>query len=159
MSTSIDIAITAEDGAWKETFPLYETLVKSTINTAIKNLRKQIKDLDEYTEISILLSSNNHVKNLNRDYRGKDKPTNVLSFPIENDFSHGCLGDLVFALDIILDEARDQHKSAEDHFAHLIVHGLLHLLGYDHIDEDEAQRMESLEINILGDMGIKNPYE
>jgi probable rRNA maturation factor len=98
---------------------------------------------------------------LNRDYRGKDRPTNVLSFTIEPppglDDPH--LGDLVICTEVVEREAREQSKTSEAHYAHMVVHGLLHLQGYDHEEAEEAQRMESLEIEILCRLGYDNPYD
>lgn len=98
---------------------------------------------------------------LNRTYRGRDKPTNVLSFPFELppgvDDSH--LGDLVICVPVVEAEAEAQGKSIEAHHAHMVVHGLLHLQGHDHESDDEAARMESLEIEILRQLGYDNPYE
>lgn len=98
---------------------------------------------------------------LNRDYRGRDYATNVLSFPF--DLPPGVedphLGDLVICVPVVEVEARDQGKPPEAHHAHMVVHGLLHLQGYDHETEAEAQQMEMLEIEILGRLGYANPYE
>ena len=97
---------------------------------------------------------------LNKTYRGKNRPTNVLSFPVEDcDFlDYDLLGDLVICAPVVAAEAQDQGKSAEAHWAHMIVHGMLHLQGYDHIDDAEAEQMERLEIEILSSLGHTNPY-
>jgi len=115
-------------------------------------------------EISIVLCDDDFIQTLNRDYRNKDKPTNVLSFP-QIDFRKGenpgnpvPLGDLILAYQTIAREAEEQNKPFQSHFTHLIVHGTLHLLGYDHEDAEEAEEMEALEIIALKKMGIDNPY-
>ncbi len=97
---------------------------------------------------------------LNKSFRKKDKPTNVLSFP-PNDipgFKNDSLGDLALCAAIIAEEATEQEKELEAHWAHMTVHGFLHLLGYDHIEDDEAKTMEELEIEILKNLGYSNPY-
>ena len=114
-------------------------------------------------EISLVFTNDNEIQKLNYDYRGKDTPTNVLSFamrdadqnpntPIFN------LGDLVFSYETIVKEAQQDNNPLMHHVAHLIVHGTLHLLGYDHIEDDDADTMETLEIVILQKMNIENPY-
>ena len=106
-------------------------------------------------------------QSLNRDYREKDYATNILSFP--SDFSDlpegvldeeeaGYLGDLVVCADVVETEAKTQNKKAEHHWAHLVIHGILHLQGYDHIEEDEASQMESLEVKLLEKIGVPDPY-
>ena len=99
-------------------------------------------------------------RELNRRYRGMDKATNVLSFPFQApagiDSQH--LGDLVICAPVVEREAREQRKSLRDHCAHLVVHGVLHLRGYDHQDEREAEEMEALERRILQQLGIADPY-
>jgi len=97
---------------------------------------------------------------LNRDYRGKDKPTNVLSFPMRlpEQVEINLLGDIALCAKIINDEAEQQEKSREAHWAHMVVHGMLHLQGYDHEQDSDAQAMESLEIQILNKIGFENPY-
>lgn len=102
---------------------------------------------------------------LNRDYRGKDYPTNVLSFPydppvvpLEEDETD-YLGDLVICLPVMEREAIEQGKTRGQHWAHLLIHGLLHLQGYDHISDDEATEMENLETKILGELGFPDPYQ
>ncbi|PWQ97198.1 rRNA maturation RNase YbeY [Leucothrix pacifica] len=106
-------------------------------------------------------------RTLNHEFRDKDYATNILSFPSDfsdlpegvlDDEEAGYLGDLVVCADIIADEAKQQSKSVAHHWAHLVVHGILHLQGYDHIEEDEAALMESLEIKLLGKIGVPDPY-
>ena len=113
---------------------------------------------DNACEVSILLAHNDLVQTLNREYRGQDKPTNVLSFETEETGPDAPLGDIVLAREILIREAEEQLKSTKEHFIHLIVHGTLHLLGYDHENEEDAENMESMEIWILQRLGIKNPY-
>jgi len=111
-------------------------------------------------EISILLVGTAASRRLNAQYRGRDRPTNVLSFPVPRrpGAASALLGDLVICPAIVRAEARAQHKSARAHWTHLVVHGVLHLVGYDHERDDEAQRMERREIRVLRGLGIANPY-
>ncbi len=97
---------------------------------------------------------------LNKQYRQKNKPTNILSFPAEQHefLDYACLGDLVICAEIVKDEAEVQNKQLAHHWAHLIIHGMLHLQGYDHLEMTEAKNMESLEIKILKTLGVDNPY-
>ncbi|MFM1892786.1 MAG: hypothetical protein RLZ44_1863 [Pseudomonadota bacterium] len=103
-------------------------------------------------------------RELNRVYRGKDRPTNVLSFPFEAppgvppEQTGGLLGDLVICAPVVAHEAADQGKALEAHWAHMVVHGLLHLLGYDHEQEPQAQEMEARERQLLGALGFPDPY-
>ena len=108
-------------------------------------------------EVSVVFTDGEEISKLNGQYRGQNKPTNVLSFPC--DLEHEILGDIVIAIDVVEREAADQKKEFFDHFRHLVVHSMLHLLGYDHITDEEAQIMESLEIEILESLSISNPYE
>jgi len=112
------------------------------------------------SEVTVRLVSVEEITQLNRDYRDKDKPTNVLSFPfeIDPDIELALLGDVVIAHDVIVSEAEQQNKSAQDHYAHIVTHGVLHLCGYDHEDDDDAEKMESTEIAVLAEQGIANPY-
>ena len=115
--------------------------------------------------MTVVLADDAFIHELNKTYRGKDKATNVLSFP-NPDFSSVTrhpspvthLGDLVLALETVEREAAEQGKKAKDHAVHLLVHGTLHLLGYDHEQDKEAARMERLEIKILKGLGVGNPY-
>jgi len=111
-------------------------------------------------EISILLTDDEEQRGLNAEWRGKDSSTNVLSFPQIEPFGpvFGLLGDITLARETLEREALDLGKSMEEHFTHLVVHGFLHILGYDHIEEDEALMMEGLETHILSGLGIADPY-
>lgn len=111
-------------------------------------------------EVTVRIVDNEESQALNRDYRGKDKPTNVLSFPFEvpPGIEMNLLGDLVICRQVVENEAKEQEKPLEAHWAHMVVHGSLHLLGYDHIEEDEAEEMESLETEIMLAMGYTDPY-
>lgn len=108
-------------------------------------------------EVSLLLADDAAVRALNRDFRGKDRPTNVLSFP-PGEGARGFLGDIALAAETVLTEAKNQGKTPEHHAAHLAVHGFLHLLGYDHEIESEAEAMEARERAILAELGIADPY-
>lgn len=111
-------------------------------------------------ELSIVLTDDAEQRVLNRDWRGIDKPTNVLSFPQLEPFAPpaGLLGDIVLARETLEREAAELGKSFEDHFTHLVVHGFLHILGHDHVDDAEALVMEGLETQILASLGIADPY-
>ena len=126
----------------------------------------------ETVELYIALSHNSHSQEMNHSYRGKNKPTNILSFPgvapeeIENALQAASaggppviLGDMLVAFDVLEAEAKEQGKSILQHLQHLIVHGTLHLLGYDHIEEEDAEDMEALERQILAAFGIADPYK
>jgi probable rRNA maturation factor len=120
-----------------------------------------LRERRESAEVLIRLVDEAESTQLNADYRGKNHPTNVLSFPFEvpPDIPNTHLGDLVICAPLVTREAREQGKDVEAHWAHLTVHGVLHLLGYDHIEDSEAQRMEAEEIRILHGLGFSNPYE
>ncbi len=110
-------------------------------------------------EMCIRVCHENESRDLNSTYRGKDKPTNVLSFAADPDLPEPApLGDLAICWPVVLDEASQQGKTANDHFCHLVVHGLLHLLGYDHIEDEDAAEMERLEVAVLRQLDIDNPY-
>jgi len=120
---------------------------------------------DSENEVTIRLVEEDEITQLNRDYRGKDKPTNVLSFPFESDFDlpdadieFNLLGDVIICHSVIAKEAHEQSKSVLDHYAHMVIHGVLHLCGYDHQDDASAEIMEALEVQILAKRNIANPY-
>ena len=116
---------------------------------------------DEPTEVTIRIVDGSEMKVLNLRYRGKDKLTNVLSFPFEAPAGiHIPLaGDLVICAPVVAQEAQEQHKDIHTHWAHMVIHGMLHLQSYDHIDDNEAEDMEDLEIHLLTQIGIANPYD
>ena len=115
-------------------------------------------NLPEYneSEVSIVLTDDSEIHMLNREYRGIDKPTNVLSFELGDDI---LLGDIYISIDTVVKEAKLAKISVEEHTAHMVVHGVLHLMGYDHLNDRQAKKMEAKEIKILDKLGIKNPYE
>ncbi len=119
---------------------------------------------DGLAELSVVLSNNALVQTLNREYRGKDKPTNVLSFALteagspEPEDAPIPLGDVILAWETVSDEAREQNKPLSNHLCHLVVHGVFHLLGYDHETDADAEEMEQLEVEVLSTLGIPDPY-
>ncbi len=119
--------------------------------------------------VSIKLADNQEVQTLNRDWRGKDVPTNVLSFPMiasdefealaNTDDGEVLVGDMILAHGICVAEAQEKGLPLSDHVAHLVIHGTLHLLGYDHVDEHDGDMMEALEVKALASLGLHNPYD
>ena len=121
-----------------------------------KLLRKWAKAVyGDAATVTMRFVDDEESQHLNDTYRGKNKPTNVLSFPYEDE---PLMGDIVFCPNVILREARDQGKTVQAHMAHLVVHGMLHLMGYDHLNDRDAKEMESLETEILADLGFADPY-
>lgn len=160
-----ELDIGLEDEHWHRLDGL-ETLARTVLSRVMTECRTDTSGREG--EISLLLSTDDHVKGLNRDYRGRDKATNVLSFPALESPKAGeiiCepgplhLGDVVMAYGVVEREASDQNIDFKDHFIHLLIHGGLHLIGYDHEDDQEAEEMESLEIKILDEFQIANPYD
>lgn len=123
-------------------------------------LDKTITPFQQDAELTIRIVDEEESQQLNRDYRGKDKPTNVLSFPFEvpPGVEMDLLGDMIICRQVVEKEAIEQSKPLIAHWAHMVVHGSLHLLGYDHIEDDEAEEMEALETEIMLDMGFDDPY-
>ena len=111
-------------------------------------------------EVTVRIVDNAESQHLNLTYRGKDKPTNVLSFPFQAPagIELALLGDLVISAPVVEAEAAEQGKPLHAHWAHMVVHGSLHLLGFDHINDDEAEQMEAEEVTILQQLGFPNPY-
>lgn len=122
------------------------------------------KPMPDETELTIRIVDNEESQQLNNDYRGKNQPTNVLSFPFERpidlpaEAELSLLGDLVICLPKVIAEAAEQNKPVLNHWAHLVIHGLLHLQGYDHETDPEAELMENLEVALLAKLNIDNPY-
>lgn len=123
--------------------------------------RAALRAAEEDCELSIRLVDEDESAELNSQYRGKTGPTNVLSFPFDSpiELEPRLLGDLVICVPVVVREAAEQGKVVEAHWAHMVVHGCLHLLGYDHIEDEEAEQMESLEIEILQTLHIADPYQ
>ena len=124
----------------------------------VERLAKKLISLvkSDAQELAISLVSDRQMKKINFQFRDKNKPTNVLSFPA---FDRLFLGDIVIAYEILEREAKEQKKKFNDHLTHLILHSILHLLGHDHEEEKMAQKMEKLEIKILKQLDIENPYK
>lgn len=165
---SVHIAIILDKPCWGDTVSQWETLIKPV---ALETLRQSSLRLPPEAEISVLLTDDATIQELNRTYRGYDKPTNVLAFPSlepqaisdlgipQNIQGPLILGDVALAFETIQRESLSQKKPFEHHLAHLTVHGILHLLGFDHNQDNEALTMESLEIKILSSLMIPNPYQ
>lgn len=162
----LNIDVLIEDDIWNE-YHLKDTILQTT--KAVLNYLHIYKYADNI-EFSIILTNNIAIQSLNKQYRFQDKPTNTLSFPAQdinpkemkkNKFHDGfaMLGDVIFAYQIIEDEAKEQNKDFKQHFTHLLAHGLLHLFGFDHKVDSEAEEMENIEIELLNKMGIQSPYE
>ncbi|HLO77532.1 MAG TPA: rRNA maturation RNase YbeY [Magnetospirillum sp.] len=158
------IAIAVDEESWARALPEVEALVEKMAAAALAAADCDLGDGP--VEISVVLADDATVQALNREWRGKDKPTNVLSFAALDDEDDArapgaplLLGDIILAFETCRDEARHMGKSLSDHFSHLVVHGVLHLLGYDHEDDEaEAEEMERLETAILAQFGIADPY-
>ena len=144
------IAFLTDDSRWKK--PGLEAFLKRAAARALAACPFEGK-----SALTILLTSDARLKELNRDFRGKNKPTNVLSFPAPLN-EEGYRGDIALAYGVTAAEAKDAGKRLRDHAAHLVVHGVLHLAGHDHIKERDAKKMESLEVQILAKLKIANPY-
>lgn len=148
----------------------WETLGSQSVQTAVRATPHAVLDASPaLIEVSVRLTTDEEVQTLNRQYRGKDKPTNVLSFPMvqpdlletvsqSSDDGELLLGDIVLAYGVCAVEAAEKGVALEAHAAHLIVHGTLHLLGYDHQGSVEAEEMESLERGIMAGLGLHDPY-
>ena len=130
-----------------------EALLQLWVDTTLKDYNKE-------TELVIRIVDVNEIATLNEKYRQKNGPTNILSFPSEipDYVEMNLLGDLVICASILEKEAIEQNKSLNDHWAHIVIHGILHLLKFDHLIDEEAQIMEAKEIYLLSELNIKNPY-
>ena len=146
MTVSVDTII--NDDRWNAlAINIQDIVIKS---------REQL-NIKEDTNFSILFTGDEEIKSFNATYRDKDKPTNVLSFPCED--IEGYVGDIILSYETVKAECLEQDKSFLDHSTHMIIHGFLHLLGFDHIQDDEAEEMEGHEVKILASLNIKNPYD
>ncbi len=155
MEPLVDIEI--EDERWLDALPDAHQVVAAGIAAALK-----AANFKDQADVVVLLCNDGEMRELNREYRRKDKATNVLSFPaprsmrVKGVLDH--LGDIALGFETCVREAQAQGKSLKNHVMHLSVHGALHLLGYDHEDEAEAVRMEALERDILNGLGVADPY-
>lgn len=172
----LNIEICCEDSRWDAAIPDADDVFGQASRMALEHVGiKLAEDAESVLEISVMLADNIYVRQLNCDYRGKDRPTNILSFQqlgaeqlddlMQGDCRKGdfpgniwLLGDIVLAYETIFEESRAGKKKFTDHLSHLIVHGVLHLLGYDHEIEDEAVEMERLETEVLAKLGLDDPY-
>lgn len=148
-----EVKIIEDDGDWSHVTGL-DQLIETTVQAAIATA----KNPPVPGFVSIALSSNVIVSGLNRRFRGKPKPTNVLSFPAGAGAPSGQIGDIILSLETIEREAVEQSILIEHHVQHLVVHGVLHLLGYGHETAADAEQMEHIEIAILSKLGVADPY-
>jgi len=150
----IDIAVIRNDEAWPDDL---DARAEEAVLAALKFARPKVKGV---AELSILLTDDAEQRELNRQWRGKDAATNVLSFPQIEPFGPvaGLLGDITLARETLIREADAQGVTFAAHFTHLVVHGFLHILGYDHLTDAEALQMEGLETQILASLGVADPY-
>jgi probable rRNA maturation factor len=155
VSLTIDIA--RESPLW-DAEPAAEAVIERAVAAALAVGRL---DHAPAAELSVVLTDDAGIATLNGQWRRKDRPTNVLSFPAAPPHAivaAPLIGDIVLAYETIAREAAADAMAFDDHLAHLAVHGLLHLFGYDHLDDDEAEKMERLETRILADLGVADPY-
>ena len=153
------VSIEVEDQAWLALSDL-ETHARAAVEAALSGADSDNEDCD----VAVLFTDDDAIAAINAEWRGQGKPTNVLSFPAPADLpvpqgEARPLGDIVLAHGVIAREANEQGKTLRDHTVHLIVHGTLHLLGFDHETDDDALEMEALETSILKGLGISDPYE
>lgn len=162
----IDLVIDEKNWLNFSTKKEIKNITKKALNGIVSILKINIAQ-NLMIDISIILTNDKVIKNYNNNYRNIDKATNVLSFPIyekevikelnQND-NYVLLGDIILSIDTIIRESNEQKKQFSNHLTHLIVHSILHLFGFDHINEIEAKYMESIEIKVLKIFGINNPY-
>ena len=156
MAGKLEIELTMVSPQWCEMLPDVEKIVRCAVEHAWASVV-----IATDGEVSLLMSDDAAVRSLNREHRGKDQATNVLAFPMGEPISPSGpihLGDVVLACETVIREAERDAKTLEAHVSHLTAHGLLHLLGHDHQDADQAAAMEGIEITVLAELGYPNPY-
>jgi probable rRNA maturation factor len=159
----LDIQIAVEADGWAEEHTL-EAMAGRVLGFASAYLREREGQPfpSHPAELSLVFGDDEMIREINAEWRGKDKPTNVLSFPAfpvtPGKMPGPMLGDIIIARETVEREAVELEKSFEDHLTHLMVHGFLHLFGYDHIEMKDAEEMEALETRILGQLGLSDPY-
>lgn len=144
---SVEVEVILADPAWRRLVPRAEVLARRAVAAALR-------DSGEGGTVSVLLADDRALRRLNGEHRGKDKPTNVLSFP----GTAGHLGDIALALGVVRREAASARKRPAAHFAHLVAHGALHLIGHDHLAAGEARRMERAEARAMHRLRLPNPW-
>lgn len=170
MTNKINIRTDIQDKRWKKAVDFLPHLIDQCQKTALSVILSDVPFLNEPKKffINLALSNDQTVHQLNKEFRGMDKPTNVLSFAnIDDEFfpqmlqtqSDIELGDIILAFETMAREASELEIGLEEHFCHLFVHGILHILGYDHIKRADRLRMEQAEIKILNLLGYQNPYQ
>ena len=147
--TMAEIETEIDDPRWSDSLPGTDAFVRRAAAAALTG---------KSGSLAVLLTGDARMRELNRRFRGKDRATNVLAFPVPETIAADALGDLALGFETVEAEARDQGKSFADHTTHLIVHGSLHLVGYTHEALDDAARMEETERRLLAEMGIADPY-
>ncbi|WP_025565076.1 rRNA maturation RNase YbeY [Psychromonas sp. SP041] len=153
MELYVDLQLASENQQALPELAQFEAWVSATIIAASEQLRDE-------AELTIRIVDSEESQQLNHQYREKDKSTNVLSFPFQNPpgITLPLLGDLVVCKEVVENEATEQQKPLISHWAHMTIHGTLHLLGFDHIEEDEAEAMESIETKLMIELGYSDPY-
>ena len=164
----LEVAV-QNDGVWPGDTNWQELSSRAVTAAIAHSPYAEFIGMEALFEVAVKLTSDAEVHQLNAQYRGKDKPTNVLSFPMvqadllevqsNGDDGEILLGDIVLARCVCIKEAAEKNISVADHASHLIVHGTFHLLGYDHMEEAEAEAMEAMEIEALRSIGISDPYD
>lgn len=149
----IEVDVVEDDGDWSALAD-----AQHIISQAAEAVARELGRGDGSGMVAVALSSDASVETLNGQFRGKAKPTNVLSFPAGEGAEDGFAGDIIMACETVEREAREQGVPLAHHVQHLVVHGILHLFGYDHVLTGDAERMEAIEISILSKLGVANPY-
>ena len=147
----IELDLRIEDDAWSERVPELTQVCQTALNAGAAQMQAT-------GEVSVLLTDDTEIQTLNRDWRGKDTPTDVLSFPA-SEVDAPFLGDIAVSLGVTRKDAKVRDIGLDQHLSHLLIHGLMHLLGHDHKDDTEAAEMESLEIAALASLGWPDPYK
>ncbi len=169
-NTELNISI--EEKGWETALPDFQELsnkvMQKTIDFVQNHDEIDFLSLNKTISVNLSLSNDENIHKLNLEFRNMDKPTNVLSFAnIDDPFFEEQiqtddiieLGDIMIALETMQREAKEKEISLHDHYCHLFIHGILHLLGFDHIEDDEAEYMEDFEVRILAELNIANPYQ
>ncbi|WP_377291296.1 rRNA maturation RNase YbeY [Rhizobium sp. SG2393] len=161
--TRLDIQISREEGDWADEEALFaEASRVLEFAAGFLAVEEEQPFAIQPVELSLVFTSDAEIRKINAEWRGFDKPTNVLSFPAfptePGDMPGPMLGDIIIAQETVAREAIEQDKPFAAHLTHLMVHGFLHLFGYDHVEEDDAEEMEGLETRILAGLGLSDPY-